>query len=237
MRILVVENYSGTDIGRMAKTFRERGVETETVQPFNGTSLPASPDNHDAMIVLGGAQDALDDRGSPWFGSLMELMRASDRARRPVLGICLGSQLLARAHGGRNILAQPLEFGYVPITPNAAGREDPLMSMLDPGTPIFQWHSDTFELPPGATLLATGEAYENQGYRVGAVSYGTQFHFEVNRTLAERWTSAASAHLDERKPGWRRTLPPALDRNEPAARTFCDAFTGRWLDFVAAARS
>jgi GMP synthase-like glutamine amidotransferase len=237
MRILIVENFAGTDIGRMAKTFRERGVETDVVQPFDGTPLPATPDSHDGMIVLGGAQDALDDAGSPWFSSLMELMRDFDRARRPVLGICLGSQLLARAHGGRNILARPLEFGYVPITPNAAGRDDPLMSLLDPAVPIFQWHSDTFELPPGATLLATGTEYVNQGYRVGEVSYGTQFHFEVDRTLAERWSSAAAAHLDERKPGWRTALPAALDRNEPAACAFCDSFTGRWVDFVAAART
>lgn len=237
MRILIVENFAGTDIGRMAKTFRERGVETNVVQAFDGTPLPATPDRHDAMIVLGGAQDALDDAGSPWFGSLMELMRAFDRDRRPVLGICLGAQLLARAHGGCNILARPLEFGYVPVTPNAAGRKDPLMSLLDPAVPIFQWHSDTFELPSGATLLVTGTVYENQGYRVGEVSYGTQFHFEVDRVLAERWTSAASAHLDDRKPDWRTAFPPALDRYEAAAGAFCDSFTARWIDFVASTRS
>jgi len=237
MRILIVQNYAGTDVGRMAKSFRERAVELDVLQAFGGSPLPARPDAYDGMIVLGGAQDALDDAGSPWFPALTELMRAFDRGRRPVLGICLGAQLLARAHGGRNILAQPLEFGYVPITPNAAGREDPLMSLLDPAMPLFQWHSDTFELPPGATLLATGANYRNQGYRVGEVSYGTQFHFEVDRELAERWTSAASDYLDERAPGWRTALPEALDRHEAAACAFCDSFTDRWIDFVAATRS
>ncbi|UUX50731.1 hypothetical protein NUH88_03305 [Nisaea acidiphila] len=156
MRVLIVENVAGTDIGRMGKTLARRNVELDIRQAFDGATLPATPNGHDALIVLGGPQDALDDAGSLWFPELLELMRTFDRARRPVLGICLGSQLLARAHGGRNILAQPLEFGYEPITPSVAGRDDPLMSLLDPGVPIFQWHSDTFELPPGATLLATG---------------------------------------------------------------------------------
>ncbi|WP_420404430.1 type 1 glutamine amidotransferase [Nisaea sp.] len=237
MRILIVENYAGTDVGRMAKTFRARDVAFDVLPAFDGAPLPQAPDGHDGMIVLGGGQDALDDARSPWFPALLELMRLFDRARRPVLGICLGAQLLARAHGGRNILAQPLEFGYVPITPNAAGRQDPLISSLDPALPIFQWHSDTFELPPGATLLASGPSYPNQAYRVGEVSYGTQFHFEVDRVLAERWTSAAPAILDERAPGWRTALPRELDRHEAAAGAFCDRFTARWIDFVASTRS
>lgn len=71
MHILVIENYSGTDVGEMATTFAERGVRLDVVQAFNGTPLPAGPDGHDGMIVLGGDQNALDDSGSPYFPSLL----------------------------------------------------------------------------------------------------------------------------------------------------------------------
>jgi len=133
MNVLVIENYSGTDVGEMANTFAERGVTLDLVRAFDGTPLPAGPNKHDGIVVLGGDQNALDDSGSPYFPQLLELMRAFDTARRPVLGICLGAQLLARAHGGGNIVGQALEFGFVPVTPTAAGRNDPLTSLSRPG--------------------------------------------------------------------------------------------------------
>ena len=236
MRVLVIENYSGTDVGEMAATFAKRGVELDVVQAFSGAPLPAGPDDHDGMIVLGGDQNALDDSGSPYFPALLELMRAFDTARRPVLGICLGAQLLARAHGGGNIVGQVLEFGFVPVTPTTAGLKDPLTSSLDPDVPIFEWHSDTFTLPAGATHLATSAAYQNQAYSVGAVSYGTQFHFEVGQTLAERWSTAHSGYLDAKRPEWRQQLAAELEQHEARARAFCTTFTNRWLDLVANAR-
>lgn len=237
MRILVVENVSGTDIGRMAKSFHERGVDLDILQAFEGTPIPERPEEHDALIVLGGPQDALDDANHPYYPALLELMRRFDAEERPVLGICLGSQLLARAHGGENLLARELEFGYARLSPTEAGHKDAVMSLVDPDLPIFQWHSDTFTLPPGAELLVTGSLFENQGYRVGKVSYGAQFHFEVDRTLAERWSSAATDYLDENVPDWRTGLPELLEKHEPAATRFCDAFTMRWIDFVSARKS
>lgn len=236
MKVLVIENYGGTDVGEMASTFAERGVTLDLVRAFDGTPLPADPVHHDGIVVLGGDQNALDDTGSPYFPQLLELMRAFDTARRPVLGICLGAQLLARAHGGGNIVGQALEFGYVPVTPTAAGLKDPLTSSLDPDVPIFEWHSDTFTLPPGATHLATSAAYENQAYSVGNVSYGTQFHFEVGRTLAERWSTAHSGYLDAKRPGWRPQIAMELEQYEAGARAFCAAFSDRWIDLVADAR-
>lgn len=236
MRVLVIENYSGTDVGEMAGTFADRGVTLDVVQAFNGSPLPTNTDDHDGMIVLGGDQNALDDTGSPYFPRLLDLMRTFDTARRPVLGICLGAQLLARAHGGGNIVGQILEFGFIPVTPTAVGRDDPLTSSLDPDVPIFEWHSDTFTLPPGATHLAASAAYENQAYSVGNVSYGTQFHFEVGRTLAERWSTTHSGYLDAQRPGWRPQIEKELEQHEAEARAFCTNFTNRWIDLVADAR-
>lgn len=234
MRILVIENYDGTDLGHMAQVFAERGVEADVVKAFAGAALPASPAAHDGMVVLGGGQNALDDEGSPYFPQLLDLMRAFDRADRPVLGICLGSQLLARAHGGGNLIDHGLEFGFHELVPLPAAAQDPLLGLLDGPAMIFQWHADTVTLPPGAAHLATSRMTPIQGFSVGRASFGAQFHFEVDRALIDRWTAAMEPFLDKAVPDWRETLPRQIEAHEPGALDFCRRFTNRWLDLCAA---
>ncbi len=102
MRVLVVQNFHDEGLGQLGRALAEAGAEVDARRPYDGEHLPASADGHDALVVLGGGQNALDDVGSPYFPSLLALMRDFQESGRSVLGICLGSQLLAlcmRQHG------------------------------------------------------------------------------------------------------------------------------------------
>jgi GMP synthase (glutamine-hydrolysing) len=130
-------------------------------------------------------------------------MSAYGEASKPVLGICLGSQVLARAHGAENHIGNAPEFGWHPVNVTAVGRDDPVLSAAGPTFPSFQWHSDTFTLPYGAAHLATSVAVPMQAFRVGASSYGFQFHFEASRPVVDAWLRLWPDHVDREAPGWR----------------------------------
>lgn len=207
MRVLVVENYDGTALGQLASAFEEAGAEIDHVRAHHGDALPGGPEEHDAMVVLGGGQNALADGDYPHLPELCRLMRAFGDADRSVLGICLGSQLLARAYGGKNVIGGATEFGWHPVELTDSGRADPVFAGVPASFPIFQWHDDTFGLPPGAVRLAGSGTVANQAFRIGRAAYGVQFHFEADRALVETWSQAFADLLDERQPDWARRHP------------------------------
>lgn len=202
MRVLTIENFDGTGLGQLGAVLREAGAAIDHLRPAEGDALPASADAHDALIVLGGGQNALDDAGSPWFPALMDLIRDFERRDRPVLGICLGSQLIARTFGGENFVGGHREFGWHDVALTAEAAEDPVFSALPAGFPIFQWHDDHFSLPPGAVRLASSGPAANQAYRVGKFVYGTQFHFEADRALVEEWSTTFADTIARDEPDW-----------------------------------
>jgi len=190
MRILVVENYQATSLGLMRPALAAAGAVIDLRRAHEGEPLPETPDGHDAIIVLGGGQSALDDAEHPYLPDLARLMRAFGDADKSVLGICLGSQILARGYGAQNVLGRPTEFGWHEVTPTEAGRADPVVGVLDGPAPLFHWHSDTFSLPEGAVHLATSAMTPHQAYRLGRAVYGIQFHFEADRALVREWNEA-----------------------------------------------
>src|SRR5690606_29909914 len=136
---------------------REAGAEVDLRQAHLGAPLPEHAGEHDAIVVLGGEQNALADDACPWFPPLLALLRDFGARDRPVLGVCLGAQLVARAWGGRNILGRPVEFGWYDVWPTSDGRNDPVLTALRSGGPVFHWHEDTFTLPLGAVHLAASD--------------------------------------------------------------------------------
>ena len=135
----------------------------------------------------------------PWLERERELLAQAVASGLPVLGVCLGSQQLAAALGGRVHAGRAPEigFGEVEITPE--GVRDPVLGNASSRLPVMHWHEDTFELPSGAVRLAGSELHRNQAFRAGACAYGLQFHVEVDRGLAEslRPHLPAGVTLDE----------------------------------------
>ena len=233
MQVLIVENMKNTPLGQMGVALAEAGAEVEIVRPWSGEALPDHPGHYDGLVVLGGEQSALDDHIHPYLGSLATLMRAFGEADRPVLGICLGSQLLARAHGGQNLLGSAPEFGWHQVELTADAADDPVLSQIPSAFPIFEWHSDTFTLPEGAVHLAINPAVQNQCFRIGRASYGMQFHFEAHQGVVENWNANFVELINARQPDWLPNYAATASRHGAAADAAGLAIARAWVALVA----
>ncbi len=164
---------------------RSRGLDLVRVELDEGEPLPDWR-GYAAIVVMGGPMGAYDETEHAWLAAEKQLIRDAVAADVPVWGVCLGSQLLAAALGARVYKADEPEVGVLPVELTPAASEDPVFGAAPPTFPALQWHGDTFELPPEATLLASSPMYPNQAFRVGR-SYGLQFHIEVPLELAAQW--------------------------------------------------
>lgn len=228
MQVLVVEQHDKPSIGVVGEILDAQGVSMRTVWGAFGDPLPRSHRDYAGLVVLGGAMTALDDERCPYFPPLTELIRGFAEADKPVLGICLGAQLIARSFGADLRLGGDIEFGFHAVTPTPAAAGDPVLGALEGPLPLFQWHTDHYALPPGAELLATGEQYENQCYRIGTTVYGMQFHFEVTEAVIQDWIDA-TPDLERRVPGFRSWLPEQLAAHMGASNEFCRKVARRWI--------
>jgi GMP synthase (glutamine-hydrolysing) len=173
--------------GLIAEAASRRGVELRLCHPYRGDALPA-PEEVDGLIVMGGPMGVEDTAQHQHLAREAELIAALVYAGRPVLGVCLGAQLLAHALGARVYRGERAEIGCGSVSLTQAGREDPVLGSLGAETvPVVHWHQDTFDLPENASWLARSALYPHQAFRVGERAYGFQFHLEVDRTLAAAW--------------------------------------------------
>lgn len=186
MRALVIEHAPAEGPGRLGRELEKAGVECRHIRMYEKEVLPAALRDYDVVISLGGPMSVA-DRKWAWFleEELKFLRQAAEQV--PVLGICLGAQLLAAALGGRVMRAPSKETGIGEVFLTAAGRADPLWAGFPERFPVLQWHEDTFELPPGAELSATNSICPHQAFRRGR-AYGVQFHLEADAAMVSEWS-------------------------------------------------
>ncbi len=231
MRVAIVENTRITHHGQVGVALHEQAALIDLYKPWSGQPLPQTVDA-DALVVFGGEQTALDDHTHPYLPDLARLMAAYTAMDRPVLGICLGSQVLARAFGAQNHLGTAPEFGWIDVSLTAAGRNDPVLSAVPDSFPIFEWHSDTFTLPERATLLAQSPTAQNQAFRIGRATYGTQFHFEASRSVVQDWTRTFPETIERMLPGWTDRLPSLAEDRGAKADTHGLALARAWVSLI-----
>lgn len=185
MELLVVENEDACTLAGLERGFLKAGLEWRVVRAHAGEPVPSSMGGSPGLVVLGGAPHVYEPSTGPWMEDVMRLVRHAHAGRVPVLGVCLGAQLVAHALGGRAARGHAPEEGFAPIHLTEPGRRDPVVGHVDAAT-VLHLHEDTYVRPPGAVLLARSDRYEEQAFRLGATTYGVQFHAEATPALVHR---------------------------------------------------
>jgi GMP synthase (glutamine-hydrolysing) len=186
-RILVCQHVAFELLGTLDPLFKSYGFRVRYVNFGREPHATPSLDRYHGLVLLGGPMSADDDANHPHLLTETELVRDAIERGIPVLGICLGAQLIARALGAALRPSPKPEIGWYEVSLTEAGREDPMLSHFAESEWIFQWHGDTFDIPDGAVHLASSSFCPNQAFRYGDRTYALQFHLEIDEALIERW--------------------------------------------------
>jgi GMP synthase (glutamine-hydrolysing) len=181
MTLLVLRHEKFEHLGYFADAFQQRGV-TYTYRDFSPAIIAGK---HEAIVIMGGPMSANDPL--PSLSAELQLIEQALKDGTPMLGVCLGSQLIAKALGARVYRNAELEIGWEPVHFTDAGKADPLFCEMKSPTTFFHWHGETFDLPAGAEWLAYSEKCRHQAYRFGRNVYGLQFHPEVTAAMVQDW--------------------------------------------------
>ncbi len=179
--------------GSLEPLFKSLGIELKLLKPFKGDVIPENLG--DGLLILGGPMGVYEEAQYPWMTRELAAIRKALDASLPVLGICLGSQMLAHAAGAQVFRGALPEVGWRPITLTAEGKKDPLLEGLPETFNVFHWHGDTFTLPKGARLLAGSDWFPHQIFKIGAKAYGFQCHLEVTETMVRDWATLYAKEL------------------------------------------
>lgn len=196
MRILAIVHETDAGPGVFAEVARARGDVLEEWRIDQGGAAPAAVESYAAVLVLGGAMNAHEHDAHPWLAEEEALLARSVAAGQPVLGVCLGAQVLARACGGDSRRMAEPEIGWYDVRAAPAAASDPLLGPLVRGFSALHWHSYAFTVPSAAVGLAES-ARCPQAFRVGSCAWGIQFHAEVTLRDYEAWLDHHAAHPDD----------------------------------------
>jgi GMP synthase-like glutamine amidotransferase len=198
MSIIVFEHSDLTGSDRLGEVLRDHGHRLDVVRLHDGDTVPADLVDVDGVLTVGGPQSANDD-SIEWLQAEIDLLKAAHDGGLPVVGICLGSQILARALGGTVApLDGGIELGWQPVKLTPAGRENPLHCGIAWESLQAHWHRDEVtELPPGAQRLSSSPRCANQAWCLGLRTYGFQYHPELFADTLERWADDEPKALTE----------------------------------------
>jgi GMP synthase (glutamine-hydrolysing) len=186
-KVLVFQHVSAEPLGTLDPMLRRRGHRIRYINFHRHPESSPDVSRYDALIILGGPQHPDEGHIYPHLNVEMRCIEDALKREIPVLGICLGAQLMAYALGGGVRAMREWEIGWYDLLPSEHAAADPLFCTLKEPHPVFQWHGYTFDLPDGATHLAKSESCKNQAFRYGQHAYGFQFHLELDERLINRW--------------------------------------------------
>jgi GMP synthase-like glutamine amidotransferase len=180
--------------GFVADGIRERG-RIDWIDLSRGAALPEALDRYDGLVLTGGEMSVFEAGNKDRVARLADTYLSFNGARKPVLGLCLGAQIIAQAHGASVERMHRMQFGFDLLRPTDHARDDPVLSWLQGGVRVFEAHRDRFSLPAGSVQLMVGADEPNQVFRMGTTSYAFQCHFEATRDLIVEWADFIARDL------------------------------------------
>lgn len=224
-QVLIIVHQEHSTPGKVGAMLEARGLVLDRRCPNLGDPLPADLGGYRAAVMFGGPMSANDDHLPGIKAELDWLERTAVPSGCPLLGICLGAQAIAKVLGAR-VSCHPaglVEIGYSEIQPTAAG-----VDFLRQPTMFYQWHSETFEIPPGAVHLAANDAFAGQAFRYGQQVWGIEFHPEMTREMVDRWCSSEKGAPKLSLPGAQAHAEQLAGYDRHAAAS--DRWLGWFLD-------
>jgi GMP synthase (glutamine-hydrolysing) len=223
MAVLIIKNVETEGPGTIEKFLRKDGIPFHVIELGIG-EIPPSLESYTTLIILGGPMGVYEMEHYPQLMAGSRIIREAINRDLKILGICLGAQMLAHCLGADVYPGPEKEIGWHHIELTGDALKDPLMRKLAVHPVVgdfwrkfrvFHWHGDTFDLPPGAVLLASSAAYRHQAFRVGSTIYGFQFHVEVTKEMIAQWFQGL----------------PELNRMHEETEKIYDEYSGRALHF------
>lgn len=186
-KALIIQHVPHEGPGIIQDGLKKSGIDAEFVKIYKEKLSPDAIDGKCALIILGGPMGVYEEEIYPFMKTELKLIESALKKNIPVLGICLGAQLLAKAAGARVYKGQKKEIGWYKLDLNQSALSDRLFLGMPDEIMVFQWHGDTFDIPVGAKNLASSGLFPNQLLKVGHNAYGLQFHLEVTPEMIREW--------------------------------------------------
>ena len=199
MAILVFEHHAMETSARLGQVLRDHGHRLRTIRLYAGDTVPADLDDVDGIVSMGGPMNVDQSDEHPWIEDEKAIIKSAHEASLPVVGVCLGAQLIAEALGGTVSKMETPEVGFAPVSQFRPGFPDTMFGGIPWKADQFHAHGyEVSELPPGGAMLASSKHCKHQAFRVGLLTYGFQYHFE--------WTREDLAGVLDQLAEWMKTL-------------------------------
>ncbi len=182
------QNEECEHLGVFSKILNENNISYQYIKLYEEEEIPNLND-YSAIIILGGPMNVYEERKYPFLKKENSSIKEALKINKPMLGICLGAQIIARAAGAKVYPAKRKEIGWFTLNLTTGGIENDVFRGLERQFTVFQWHGDTFDIPSGSIKLAKSNLFPNQAFSIGKTIYALQFHLEVTKKMILEWVN------------------------------------------------
>ena len=198
-RVLAFRHVPHEGLGTIGSFLISRRFSIDYYDLFSHSRIPTDLDAYELIVSMGGPMNADETDRYPFLQEERKALKKAIGLNKRVLGVCLGSQLIARALDARVYSGSQKEIGWFPIRLSSAGKKDPVFKDLSEQLTVFHWHGDTFDLPKDAVCLASSDLYQNQAFKFGEHVYAFQFHVEITGPMIVKWIQEGEEELKQAK--------------------------------------